>query len=138
MQHTREPVAMFSHGPLVVATPEMTLRDAARLLHTSSIGAVAVRGEQHLIGIFSERDLVDALGVGADPDLTTVGAHMSHTFISARPSDLVVDVALLMLEDGIRHVPLVDEYGKDHGMVSLRDLIRPLVLQAMTPVHSDI
>jgi len=44
----------------------------------------------------------------------------------------VLDVALLMLEAGTRHLPIVDEVDRPQGMVSLRDLLRPLVVQAMT------
>ena len=53
--------------------------------------------------------------------------------MSARPDDTVLDVALQMLDAGTRHLPVVDDLGRAQGMVSLRDLLRPLVLQAMTP-----
>jgi hypothetical protein len=38
-----------------------------------------------------------------------------------------------MLDEGIRHLPLVDRYGRAEAMISLRDVERPLLLQAMTP-----
>lgn len=133
MLSTREPISTLSHGPLVTVAPEATLRDAAQQLYADTIGALAVLGEHGIVGVLTERDLVDALAKGADPDIATVADHLSAPVISARPADPVLDVALQMLDGGIRHIPLVDEYGRAQGMVSLRDLIRPLVLQAMTP-----
>lgn len=132
MEQMRAPITTVGHGPVVTATADLPLRDAARLMHTNSIGALGVRGEHGLVAVFSERDLLDALAAGADPDTATVGQHMSTTMIAARPHDTVLDVALLMLEDGIRHVPVVDDYGRDQAMVSLRDLLRPMVLESMT------
>ena len=132
MEQMRASITSVGHGPVVTATADVSLREAARLMHTNSIGALGVQGEKGLVAVFTERDLLDALAAGADPDTATVGEHMSTTMIAARPQDTVLDVALLMLEDGIRHVPIVDEYGRDQAMVSLRDLLRPMVLESMT------
>jgi CBS domain-containing protein len=133
MLNTREPISTLSHGPLVTVAPEATLREAAHQLYADTIGALAVVSGHGIVGVLSERDLVDALAKGADPDSATVADHLSAPVITARPADPLLDVALQMLDGGIRHIPLVDEYGGVQGMVSLRDLIRPLVLQAMTP-----
>lgn len=132
MEQMREPITSVGHAPLVAVEPALTLRDAAALMHTESIGAVGVRGDRGIVAVFSERDLLDAIGTGVDPDVATVGAHMSKVMIATRPNDTVLDAALVMLDDEIRHLPVVDEYGRDLAMVSLRDLLRPLVLQAMT------
>jgi CBS domain-containing protein len=50
--------------------------------------------------------------------------------ISARPDDPQLDAAFIMLDDVIRHVPLVDEDGTVTGMVSMRDLLPPLLAEA--------
>jgi CBS domain-containing protein len=133
MQNTREPVSTIGHGPLVTIEPDATLRAAAHRLYADTIGALAVQGPHGLLGVISERDLVDALARGADPDVATVAEHLSAPVVTARLGDPVLDVALQMLDLGVRHLPLVDELGHAEAMVSLRDLLRPLVLQAMTP-----
>lgn len=135
MLNTREPVSSLSHGPLVTVGPEVTIRAAAHQLYADTIGALAVQGEHGIIGVLTERDVIDALAKGVDPDVATVAEHLSAPVITARPGDPVLDVALQMLDGGIRHIPVVDEMGRAQGMVSLRDLIRPLVLQAMTPAE---
>jgi len=133
MLNTRESASTIGHGPLVTIPPEATLRDAARRLHADTIGALAVQGEHGLVGVIGERDVVDAAARGVDLDVARVSDHLSRPVISARPEDTVLDVALQMLDAGTRHIPLVDDIGRAKGMVSLRDLLRPLVLQAMTP-----
>ena len=133
MLNTRLRAVTVGHGPLVTIPADATLLDAAGLLHTESIGALAVEGPRGLVGVVGERDIVDAVARRVDLDVARVKDHMSSPAISAQPADTVLDVALQMLDAGTRHLPLVDDLGRSQGMVSLRDLLRPLVLQAMTP-----
>jgi len=133
MLNTRASATTISHGPLVTIPPDATLLDAARLLHTHTIGALAVAGEHGLVGVFGERDLVAAVSRHEDLDTARVADHLSSPVLTARPDDTVLDVALQMLDSGTRHLPVVDDLDLPLGMVSLRDLLRPLVLQAMTP-----
>ncbi len=137
MLNTREPASTIGHGPLVTIPPDATLRDAARWLRRDSIGALAVQGEHGLVGVFAERDLVDAAAHHVDLDTARVEDHLSRPVITARADDTVLDVALQMLDAGTRHLPMVDDLGRPQGMVSLRDLLRPLILQAMTPPARD-
>lgn len=137
MLNTRASAATISHGPIVTIAPEATLREAAARLHADTIGALAVQGEHGLVGVFGERDLAGAVAHEVDLDVAQVSDHLSTPVISARPNDTVLDVALQMLDAGTRHIPVVDDLGRAQGMVSLRDLLRPLVLQAMTPAEHD-
>ncbi len=132
MLNTREPAIAVGHQPLVTIPADATLLDAARLLHAESIGALAVQAGRELVGVISERDIVDAVGRRIDLDVASVSDHLSSPVVSARPSDTVLDVALQMLDAGTRHLPHVDDLERAQGMVSLRDLLRPLLLQAMT------
>lgn len=131
--HTSERAADHGHSPLISVGPDVTIRAAARVLEGNHIGAVAVIDGSALVGLLSERDVARALARGADPDADLVETWMSRSPITARPGDPVLEVALQMLEEDIRHLPLVDAYGKAEGMISLRDIERPLLLQAMTP-----
>ena len=50
--------------------PEHTLRQAARLMSSRRVGsAVVMDPEGAGIGILTERDLLDAVGAGLDPDV---------------------------------------------------------------------
>jgi CBS domain-containing protein len=130
---TTDHVIDHATTPLRTLPPTATLREAATVLHLEEVGAVAVADEGRVLGVVTERDVVDALARGTDPDADTVGHLMTAPAITARPDDRVLDVAILMLDRWIRHVPIVDELGTAIGMVSVRDVLRPVVLQALTP-----
>ena len=115
---TREPV---------VLPPQASLRVASEVMAAQSIGAVVVATGRGAVGILSERDIVTALAAGADPNKATAGGVMSHDVVSVRPDDTLYDAAVDMLDLSIRHVPVLDERGAVLGMVSVRDLLRPLL-----------
>jgi CBS domain-containing protein len=119
---TREPV---------IVPPQMSLRVAAGMMAQHSIGALLVAVDRRTVGILSERDVVNALASGADPDEATVAGAMSHDVVSVRPDDTFYDAAVDMLDLGIRHVPVLDERGAMLGMVSVRDLLRPLLTASL-------
>lgn len=134
---SREPVSSYCRREVVTVVPDATIREAAATLFRNNIGIVAIQGEHGLAGLLSERDIIGMLVGGADPDVTTVDAGMTRSVITVRPDDTVLDTVLVMLDDDIRHAPLVDEVGRLQGIVSVRYLLRPLVLQAMTPERQD-
>jgi signal-transduction protein with cAMP-binding, CBS, and nucleotidyltransferase domain len=114
----------------VMVQPTTVLRDVTRAMAREAIGAVLVGTPKHPLGIVSERDVALALASGADPDQTRAAAVMSTHLVALRPDDSVYDAAVDMLDLGIRHVALLDEHGTAVGMVSVRDLLRPLVVGA--------
>lgn len=119
---TREPV---------IVPPQTSLRVATEVMDRHSIGAVVVATDRGVVGILSERDIVTALASGADPDGTRVAGAMSDHVVSLQPQDCLYDAAVDMLDLGIRHVPILDEGGAVLGMVSVRDLLRPLLTASL-------
>jgi signal-transduction protein with cAMP-binding, CBS, and nucleotidyltransferase domain len=111
----------------VIVPPEISLRRVADVMAGHDIGAVIVGTTRNVLGIVSERDIVGALAAGADPDQATAAGAMSVAVVSVRPTDTVYDAAVDMLDLGIRHVPVLDDRGEVLGMVSVRDLLRPLL-----------
>ena len=112
----------------VMVPPTTVLRDVTGAMAREDIGAVLVGTPKRPLGIVSERDVALALASGADPDETRAGAVMSTHLVALRPEDSVYDAAVDMLDLGIRHVAVLDEHGTAVGMVSVRDLLRPLVV----------
>lgn len=119
--------------PPVVVHPESTLRAVAETLSEESIGAVVVRGTRppgapgsHAEGMVSERDIVQALADGLDPDTARAQDVMTLDLACAAPNELMSTVAARMLDNEIRHLPVTDG-GVVVGMVSERDALRVLV-----------
>jgi len=116
--------------PAVTIPADATLRAVALQLWEAGVGAAVVPGEANAIaGVISERDVVAQLAVGADPDRVTAAEAMSRNIVSAQPADPVLDVVFLMLDAGVRHIPVVaDDLDRLVGVVSMRDLLQPLLV----------
>jgi signal-transduction protein with cAMP-binding, CBS, and nucleotidyltransferase domain len=111
----------------VIVPPQMCLRQVSGVMAAHDIGAVIVGTTKRALGVLSERDIVTAIAAGADADQATAAGAMSADVVSVRPGDTLYDAAVDMLDLGIRHVPVLDEHGVVLGMVSVRDLLRPLL-----------
>jgi signal-transduction protein with cAMP-binding, CBS, and nucleotidyltransferase domain len=104
--------------------PGHTLREAARQMTEKGVGAAVVIDEQSPgPGIVSERDILNSLGRGEDPDAETVGDHMSDSVIAADPGWSLERAAMEMARRHIRHLVVV-EGGELRGVLSMRDIVR--------------
>src|SRR6185437_15441735 len=93
--------------------PEARIATAVALLRRHAVGALVVsRDGASIDGIISERDIVTALA-----DL------MSRRVITCRRDDAVADLAALMTERRIRHLPVIDR-GALAGIVSIGDVVK--------------
>lgn len=114
-------ISELVHTPVMTIDAGATLRHAAELLRGADIGALAIVDGPELAGIVSERDIVRALGGGADVDTATVREVMSGSPRYLTLADSLDAARHLMLTAGIRHLPVVDD-GELVGIVSIRDL----------------
>jgi CBS domain-containing protein len=113
----------MSHVVLTVG-PGHTLRDAARLMTEKSVGAAVVIDEESQgPRIISERDVLNSLGRGEDPDSERVADHLSDTLIAAAPDWSLERAAMEMARRHIRHLVVIDA-GELMGMLSMRDIVR--------------
>jgi CBS domain-containing protein len=95
-----------------------------RVLADRHIGAVVVQDRwQKLVGIFSERDLVNALArEGAAALGREVAELMSKPVITCTGSDRIDGVLARMTLNRVRHLPVL-EGGALAGIVSIGDLV---------------
>jgi CBS domain-containing protein len=104
--------------------PGHTLREAARLMSQRKVGAaIVIDPEQPGPGILTERDLLESLGTGQDPDTEKVGDHLSATLTFAAPDWSLERAAEAMVRGGFRHLVVVDG-GEIAGILSVRDVVR--------------
>jgi CBS domain-containing protein len=102
---------------------DKTVLDAARFMMEHSIGALPVLRSGELVGIVSERDVMNrVVAVGRTPGTTKVAEVMTANPRGVDMNETVEECLFLMKEFGFRHLPIVS--GKElKGLVSLRDLL---------------
>ena len=104
--------------------PGHTLRDAATRMTEKGVGAAVVIDEEYPgPRMISERDILNSLGRGQDPDAERVADHMSATLIAASPEWSLERAAMEMSQRHIRHLVVVDG-GELIGVLSMRDIVR--------------
>lgn len=104
--------------------PGHTLREAARLMAQRKVGAAVVNDhEQPGPGIITERDILESIGAGQDPDGEIVGSHLSQNLTFASPDWSLERAAEAMVKGGFRHLVVVDG-GETVGILSIRDIVR--------------
>ncbi|HXZ64983.1 MAG TPA: CBS domain-containing protein [Streptosporangiaceae bacterium] len=104
--------------------PAHTLREAARLMSGQRVGAAVVVDPSHpAIGILTERDILDSIGAGQNPDDELVADHRTADVVFASPDWTLEQAAAAMSAGNFRHLIVID--GHDvAGLLSMRDIVR--------------
>ena len=104
---------------IVAAQPGETVRVAAQRMAEARCGSVLIIDGQRLLGIFTERDLVDrVVAAGLDADLTTLATVMTSNPATIEANEPVSEAIRRMDEFGYRHLPVI-EAGRPVGVVSI-------------------
>lgn len=140
------PVRAVMQSQVVTLRPEMSARDAERILAEHRLtGAPVVDERQHVLGVVSQSDLVrldarppstatagaffsdvdayDDLGtLPADESMVRLDSLMSRNLLTVAPEDPLAKAARLMRQHGV-HRLLVVENETLRGVVSSLDLL---------------
>jgi CBS domain-containing protein len=117
---------------VLTVNPGHSLREAARAMAERSVGAaVVIDPEQPGPGIVTERDILQAIGQGQDPDRERVSEHLSADLTFASPDWSLERAAEAMVRGGFRHLIVVDG-GEMVGVLSMRDIVRCWVSDGAT------
>jgi CBS domain-containing protein len=109
---------------VVTVSPGVTLHDAARSMAERGVGAaVVIDPEQPGPGIITERDVLQSVGAGQDPNSERVCDHLSPEITFAAPDWSLERAAEAMVAGGFRHLVVVDG-GEMVGVLSMRDIVR--------------
>jgi len=100
-----------------------SVRHAARYMSERKVGAVAIVDDSGLLGILSERDIMNrVVAAGLDPDRTKVKDVMTKELLVTGPGASYAEGLHEMRQAGCRHLPVV-EGTRFLGMVAQRDLL---------------
>src|SRR6516225_11090515 len=85
-------------------TPDVSVRETARIMADSHVGAIAVRKGAVIVGVFSERDLITGVvAEGRDPATTRVGDVMNANVVKVLDTASVESAAAAMRAQHVRH-----------------------------------
>jgi CBS domain-containing protein len=117
---------------VLTINPGHSLRDAASAMAERGVGAaVVIDLEQPGPGIVTERDILQSIGKGQDPDSELVSEHLSAQLTFASPDWSLERAAEAMVRGGFRHLIVVDG-GEMVGVLSMRDIVRCWVSDGAT------
>lgn len=117
-------VSKWLDDNLVTVVPSSKVSEVAKIMRQADVGAVLVTDDDAVLGVFSERDMVNrVIGAGLAPESESVESHMTTEIITIDKNAQPDDALAIMLKRNIRHIPVLDE-GRLIGMISSRDLLR--------------
>ena len=113
-----------------------SVEDAIKSMHGQKISAIMAIDQGKTVGIFTERDVVRcylATNGKSFKDIKVKEA-MVHNLIVAVPDDEIQDIAAIMIEKNIRHLPVFDN-NNVVGMLSIRDIMQTHVKKLTSEIH---
>jgi CBS domain-containing protein len=103
--------------------PEASALDAALRMNEHKIGGLVVMEEGRVVGIITERDLLQrVMAQRLDPGSAVVRDIMTAEVVCCRPHTTLDEARGVMKNRRIRHLPVVDEAGRIAGLISIGDL----------------
>lgn len=101
---------------------EMTLA-AAKVMNERRIGAVVVTSGERVLGIFTERDILNrVVATGKVAAETRVGDVMTTPMACCHRETPLEECKAVMSDRRIRHLPVVED-GKLYGLISTGDIL---------------
>jgi CBS domain-containing protein len=116
--------------PALTVPEDATVAKAIGLMRQKKMGAVMVvskKKPRRLVGLFSERDLLNRAMVMRGFGRMKIAKVMTPDPEALRPRDSVAYALNKMSVGRFRHLPLVDENHVPVGMISVRDVVDFLV-----------
>ena len=125
---TAEDILKDKQREIVSISWDQTVHRACQKMVANKIGAILVKKEGRLVGIWSERDLLrNITSEGFDPKTAKVGDYMSTPLKTASHSTRIHKLEEMFLGLFLRHL-LIEKDGKYIGMLSIGDVLRASLL----------
>lgn len=118
---------------IVTIAPSDSVQNAVETMSSHHVGSVLVMDQDKIVGIFTERDLLNKVACNAcDMSQQKVSEVMSSPVICAQSEQTVSQCFEQMEETKCRHIPIVDPSGKPVAMVTMRDLLEWVIDEIKT------
>lgn len=109
--------------------PDNRVIDSLFLMAEKNISCILIMNQEHLAGIFSERDYARKVVIkGKNSTETLLKEVMTDKLITISPKTGLDECMQLMTDHRIRHLPIVDN-NKVVGLISIGDIVREMLVQ---------
>ena len=123
--------------PPAIVQPQSSVTEAVEVMAEHAVGAVAVVENGHLLGIFTERDVMLRVVLRQrHPANTRVGEVMTSPVETITEESHEDEALVHMIERHVRHLPVVNTGGQLTGMLSIRNLLEHRVDELAREIHS--
>jgi CBS domain-containing protein len=123
MPTVHDVLASKGNARLLTISPAASVLDAVEKMNELKVGALIVMEDGHVLGIFSERDVLRrVIGDMRKPSTTTINEVMTRDVVCVEADTDLDEVSTLMKDRRIRHVPVCDPVRGLIGMVSIGDV----------------
>ena len=120
---------------VVCVPPDSKVIDAAKRMAQQKIGAVMVTRGDEILGIFTERDLLNRVVAGdRDPKTLPVGEVMTAPVACGTPQTKLAECRAVMTRNRLRHLPIIDN-GRLVGIISSGDILARENHEAQETIH---
>lgn len=127
-------MAIVSRSVLTVS-PTTMVSEAVELMASAKVGSVIVVDGSRVVGIFSERDVMLRIVLeGRNPKQTEVEEVMTAHVHSISMRTTGDEALKIMIQEHIRHLPIVDAQGRPQAIVSMRSLLE----EKITELHQQL
>ena len=123
-------------GEVFSINPGATVSAACSELESRRVGALIVCDGDRVVGVFSERDVVQAVASdGAAALGRAVSEYMTREVVFAGPDETVAVLMTRMTDRRIRHLPVVKE-SRLSGVISIGDVVKCQIAEATQEAES--
>src|SRR3990167_9375935 len=114
----------FPKKEVISVSPEKTVTEAAYIMLKAKVGSVLVLDNNKIVGIFTERDLLNAvIAKDLDPKKTKIAKVMTPNVCTIDIQETIEACYQKMNETKCRRMPILDK-NQVIGMITMRDILR--------------
>ncbi len=122
-------VLSIKNREMVSVSPDTTVFEALRVMVDKKIGAVIIKEDDRIVGIWTERDLMrNTVTEGFEPKTARVGDLMATELRSAPYDDSVYRLQDKFLGLRLRHL-LIEKDGEYVGLLSAGDVMQATLIE---------
>jgi CBS domain-containing protein len=121
-----ESVSRLRPAAALCLAPEQTVAEAVAAMRRRRVGCVLVCQGGRIEGIFTERDLLRRVLAKARPLSAPLSAVMTRDLVTVQAGE-PIGLVIRRMQDGYRHLPVVDCVGRPVGVLSVKRIVQYVV-----------